>query len=199
MNIHEFNAILKENKLDLVQGPEIVNSFNHQSGDNQGLKMYGEVVEIGPVVIPQHDALHEVDNDQSKVSSFHHKSTFEDNKPLSTSIEPKNDFDTTKNSEKSRETLTSVSHHQISNEVVPPNFGFVFDSPVSSSVSMNTTSQSVSVLDNYLDIPRSSPPNRRKKFRKWWQQKKEAFVGLFRACCSCRKTNSARDVLRDCK
>lgn len=109
-----FNAILKQNKLNLIPESEIVHSYYNEYGDNEDLKACGKTykVEVDPVEIPQQDAIRdEVHHIQGEDSSLCPKPTFED-KSISASIESKKDFDITKNSAKMEKSLTSVRHHQ---------------------------------------------------------------------------------------
>lgn len=96
-------------------------------------------------------------------------------------------------------TVENKLHRQssinISGQEVASNFGFIFDSPASSLVSISPLPQKVSVPV----IAQYPPSTRRQKFRKWWTQKKASFIGFLTACCSCGRKDSRTDDLTDCK
>lgn len=176
MSIREFNTILKENELHLVPEIELVDFYRdsyNEHGDNVDIKSNEETkkTEEDTVVIPELEMIpDENENNENEMALSQADPIIEDKPHRQSSI-------------------------NISGQEVASNFGFIFDSPASSLVSISPLPQKVSVPV----IAQYPPSTRRQKFRKWWTQKKASFIGFLTACCSCGRKDSRTDDLTDCK
>lgn len=181
MSIREFNTILQQNELDLVPEIELVDSNNDsysERGDNADLKRYGETykVEVDTVVLPELEIIHDVNEiNQNEMAVCHADPIFEDNQPH------------------------RQSSKNISGQEVVPTFGFIFDTPVSSIVSVSPAPHKISEFHDVPVVSQYPPSTRRQKFRKWWNQKKASFMVFLTACCSCSRKDSRTVELTDCK